>query len=71
MDGYFNGDVREAHDEWKKELQAAGYKILFDELEEHDSEISWKGEGRSRQVALRDECGSSDKIYVQITDRPA
>jgi hypothetical protein len=71
VDGYFNGDVKEAHDEWKKELQAAGYKILFDELEEHDSEVSWKGEGRSGQVALREECGSSDKTWVHITDRPA
>ena len=71
VEGYFNGDIEEAHDEWKKELQASGYKILFDELEDHDSEVSWKGEGRSGQVALREECGSSDKIYVHITNRPA
>ena len=71
VEGYFNGDIKEAHDEWKKELQASGYKILFDELEDHDSEVSWKGEGRSGQVALRKACGSSDKIYVHITNRPA
>ena len=71
VEGYFNGDIREAHDEWKKELEASGYKILFDELEDHDSEVSWQGEGRSGQVALREECGSADKIYVHITNRPA
>ena len=71
VEGYFNGDIKEAHDEWKKELQASGYKILFDELEDHDSEVSWQGEGRSGQVALREECGSVDKIYVHITNRPA
>ena len=71
IEGYFNGDIKEAHDEWKKELSASGYKILFDELEEHDSEVSWKGEGRSGQVALREECGSSDKIFVHITNRAA
>jgi hypothetical protein len=71
VEGYFNGDIKEAHDEWKKELQASGYKILFDELEDHDSEVSWQGEGRSGQVALREECGSADKIYVHITNRPA
>jgi hypothetical protein len=71
VEGYFNGDIKEAHDEWKKELQASGYKILFDELEDHDSEVSWQGEGRSGQVALREECGRSDKIYVHITNRPA
>jgi len=71
VEGYFNGDIEEAHDEWKKELQDSGYKILFDELEDHDSEVSWEGEGRSGQVALREDCGSSDKIYVHITNRPA
>ncbi len=71
VEGYFNGDIKEAHDEWKKELEASGYKILFDELEDHDSEVSWQGEGRSGQVALREECGSADKIYVHITNRPA
>jgi hypothetical protein len=71
VEGYFNGDIKEAHDEWKKELMASGYKILFDELEDHDSEVSWEGEGRSGQVALREDCGQSDKIYVHITNRPA
>ena len=71
VEGYFNGSVADAHDEFKKELQAAGYKILFDELEDHDSEVSWKGEGRTGQVALREECGQNDKTYVHITNRPA
>jgi hypothetical protein len=71
VEGYFNGDIKEAHDEWKKELEASGYKILFDELEDHDSEVSWQGEGRSGQVALREDCGGADKIYVHITNRPA
>jgi len=71
VEGYFNGDVKDAHDEFKKELQGAGYKILFDELEDHDSEVSWSGEGRTGQVALREECGDSNKTYVHITNRPA
>jgi len=72
VEGYFNGDVEEAHDEFQKELEAAGYDILFDEVEApNDSEISWKGEGRTGQVALRNECGDSDKTYVHITNRPA
>jgi hypothetical protein len=71
VEGYWEGSLEDAHDEYKKELEAAGYKILFDELEDHDSEVSWQGEGRSGQVALREECGDSDKIYVHITNRPA
>jgi hypothetical protein len=71
VEGYFMGSLQDAYDEYKKELQASGFKILFDEIEDHDSEVSWEGEGRSGQVALREECGSSDKIYVHITNRPA
>jgi hypothetical protein len=71
VEGYFKGSLEDAYDEYKKELQAAGFKILFDEIEEHDSEVSWEGEGRSGQVALREECGSDDKLYVHITNRPA
>jgi hypothetical protein len=71
VEGYFEGGLEDAYDEYKKELQAAGFKILFDEIEEHDSEVSWEGEGRSGQVALREECGSDDKLYVHITNRPA
>jgi hypothetical protein len=71
VEGHFEGSVKDAHDEYKKELQGAGYKILFDELEDHDSEVSWSGEGRTGQVALREQCGEGDKIYVHITNRPA
>jgi hypothetical protein len=70
VEGYFMGSIQDAHDEYKKELQGSGFKILFDELEEHDSELSWKGEGRTGQVALREECGDNDKIYVHVTSRP-
>ena len=70
VQGFWKGDLKEAHDEYVKEFKAAGYQVLFEELEEHDSEVSWKGEGRSGQVALRDDCGGG-KIYVHITNRPA
>ena len=71
VEGYYEGDVKSAHDEVKAELEGAAFTILFDELEEHDSEVSWKGQGRSGQVALREECGGNDKIFVHITNRPA
>jgi hypothetical protein len=70
VEGYWKGDLKEAHDEYLKELKAVGYQILFEELEDHDSEVSWTGEGRTGQVALRDDCGGG-KIYVHITNRPA
>jgi hypothetical protein len=70
VEGHFAGNVKTAHDDFKRELGTAGFTILFDELEEDDSEVSWKGQGRSGQVALRNECGSEDKTFVHITNRP-
>ena len=70
VEGYYEGDVEGAHDEVKSSLEGAGFTILFDELEEDDSEVSWKGQGRSGQVALRMECGDSDRTFVHITNRP-
>jgi hypothetical protein len=70
VEGHFAGDVKAAHDDFKRELESAGFTVLFDELEEDDSEVSWKGQGRSGQVALRNECGSGDKTFVHITNRP-
>jgi hypothetical protein len=70
VEGYFEGDIQAAHDDFKRELEAAGFTILFDEVEENDSEVSWKGQGRSGQVAIRNECGEDDKMYVKVTNRP-
>jgi ABC-type glycerol-3-phosphate transport system substrate-binding protein len=70
VEGYWTGGLKDAHDEYVKEFEAAGYKVLFEEVDEHDSEVSWQGEGRTGQVALREECGEG-KIYVHITNRPA
>ena len=70
VEGYFDGDVEAAHDDFERELEAAQFTILFEELEEDDAEVSWKGQGRSGQVALREECGEEGKTYVHITNRP-
>ena len=53
VEGYYDGDVAAAHDEVKAALDDAGFTVLFDELEEHDSEVSWKGQGRSGRSPAR------------------
>ena len=72
VNGYFDGDLKSAHDEYKQRLEAAGYTVLFDELEDEDSEVSYKdADGKtSGQVALRDTCDNGH-IAVHITNRPA
>jgi hypothetical protein len=71
IEGYFEGTIQEGHDAYKSAFEQAGFTVLFDEVEENDSEVSWKGKGRSGQVALRDECGEGDRIYLKVTNRPA
>ena len=70
VEGYYEGELEDAYNEVKSSLEEAGFTILFDELEEDDSEVSWKGEGRSGQVGLRMECGREDRVYVRISNRP-
>ena len=71
VEGYFEGDVQAAHDAYHQALQDAGFAITFNEVEApNDAEVSWKGQGRSGQVALRNDCGGG-KTYVHITNRPA
>jgi hypothetical protein len=70
VEGYYEGELEDAYNEVKSSLEDAGFTILFDELEEDDSEVSWKGQGRSGQVGLRMECGEEDRVYVRISNRP-
>jgi hypothetical protein len=70
IEGYYAGGLEDAYNEVKAGLEDAGFTILFDELEEDDSEVSWKGQGRSGQVGLRMECGDEDRVYIRISNRP-
>jgi hypothetical protein len=71
VDGYWTAGIDEAYKEFKDQVDAAGYTVLFKEKEEHDAEISYKGSGRTGQIALRDDCSESDTTRVHITSRPA
>jgi hypothetical protein len=73
VEGFYEADLESAYNEWKEALQGAGYAILFDEIEDKDSEISYKSkDGASTgQIALRSECEESGKTFVHITNRPA
>lgn len=70
VEGYFMGSVEDGHAAYKQALGTGGYTVTDDELDEHDSEVNWEGHSRSGQVALREQCGENDKIYVKITNRP-
>ena len=70
IEGYYEGDIDTAHDDFKEELEGAGYEILFDEVEQFDSEVVWRAEGRSGQVAMSAGCGEDDKLYIKVTNRP-
>lgn len=70
VDGYYAGELETAYERFKAALEGAGYDVLFDEIEDEDSEVSYKGGGRTGQVALRKNCEQSGRISVHITSRP-
>jgi hypothetical protein len=72
VDGFYEGDIKDAHREYKASFEGEGYTILFDELEDKDSEISYKDPDgtTSGQVALRAECDNGN-VWIHITNRPA
>jgi hypothetical protein len=70
VDGYWTAGLDEAYNEFKDQVEQAGYDVLFTEKEEHDAEISYKGSGRTGQIALRDDCSEGDTTRVHITNRP-
>ena len=73
VEGYWEGDLESAYRGWTDAFEGAGFAILFDEIEEQDSEISYLSPDQSStgQVALRSECRQGDRTFVHITNRPA
>jgi hypothetical protein len=70
VDGYWTAGLDEAYKQFKDQVDQAGYTVLFTEKEEHDAEISYKGSGRTGQIALRDNCTEHDTTRVHVTNRP-
>jgi hypothetical protein len=69
VEGWAEGDLEDVYDDIHGKFEDSDYDIIFDEQEEHDAEISFKGGGRSGQVKLADECGDG-RVYVRVTSRP-
>jgi hypothetical protein len=47
VDGYWTAELDEAYREFKDQVTAANYKIIFTENEHKDAEISYNGSGRT------------------------
>ena len=71
VDGFSDESLEGLYNEYKERLQEEEYEILFDELEEDDSEISYKSKDGATegQIALRATC-DNDNVSVHITARP-
>ena len=71
VDGYSDESLEGLYNEYKERLQEEEYEILFDELEEDDSEISYKSKDGATegQIALRATCDNGN-VSVHVTARP-
>jgi hypothetical protein len=72
VDGYYEGSLEDAYENFKTAIRDAGYSVIFDEIEEEDSEVAYSGgdDSTSGIVALRENCAQSDRISVHVTNRP-
>jgi hypothetical protein len=71
VDGYSDESLEGLYHEYKDRLQEEEFTILFDELEDKDSEISYKSKDGATegQIALRDTC-ENGSVSVHVTARP-
>ena len=65
VEGYYEGDIDTAHDDFKEELEGAGFEILFDEVEQFDSEVAWRAEG----ARVRSPCARTAGRTTRSTSR--
>jgi hypothetical protein len=63
VDGYYEGNVRDAYEAYKSGFEDAGYDILPFEVEEHDAEVSYGGANRTGQV-MRNNCREDGRISL-------
>jgi hypothetical protein len=68
--GYWESGLDEAYREWKDRVEEANFKVTFDELEDHDSEVAYEGSGRTGIIQLKDRCNEDEVTSVRITSRP-
>jgi hypothetical protein len=67
VEGYYEGTMEDAYDDYKAAFEEAGYDIPNEEQEQNDAEVNFEGGGTDGQVKLR-RC--SDRTDVSITIRP-
>ncbi len=68
--GYWESGLDEAYNEWKDQVEEAGFDVTFNEKEDKDAEVAYKGSGKTGIVQLRDRCNEDEVTYVRITSRP-
>ncbi|MEA2434986.1 MAG: hypothetical protein QOG54_2443 [Actinomycetota bacterium] len=68
--GYFDGNLQTAFDDYHAAFEDAGYDITKDEIEEHDAEVFFAGEGTTGQVNLYADLDCSTNTKLRVTIRP-
>jgi hypothetical protein len=68
VDGYREGELADAFDEYKSAFGAAGYDVTHDEKEADDAEVNFAGGKSTGQVKMIQKC--KDRTSLSITIRP-
>jgi hypothetical protein len=68
VEGYREGELAEAFDDYKSAFGSAGYDVTKDEKEEDDAEVNFAGGSSTGQVKMIQSC--KNRTSLSITIRP-
>jgi hypothetical protein len=68
VEGYRDGELGEAFDDYKAAFGSAGYDVTKDEKEEDDAEVNFAGGNSTGQVKMIQSC--KDRTNLSLTIRP-
>ena len=70
VEGYFDGDVKAAHDEFKRELERPGSRSCSTSSRTTTRRCPGKGRDDRAKWRSATSAAASDKVFVHITNRP-
>ena len=69
-EGYYDGPLQDSFEAYHAAFEDAGYDITKDEIEEHDAEVFFSGQGTTGQVNMYYDFDCESRTQLRITIRP-
>jgi hypothetical protein len=66
IEGFYDGDIKDAYDAYKKALSTGAFSVTKDEKEDRDAEVFFGGTASNGQVNMFLECTGRTKLRITI-----